>query len=273
MIARKVSIALPVLRFMYSVKVEIPRFMTAFERVVLTMVDRFTRADRFLDATVPELFDKVLEAKGVREFATAALDELLSPGVAALATRNHDVSSEDLRLDDLAVTEAGQRYLKTLRLGGSTRTSRRVAAYDLATGVLLDGSVALSEHAGAMHSVTHDVFRTIAPPQDAVCAATLADSPSGSRIDTVRLETPEPERLFRMVQATFGIRGGKPALFSVRGIDRADTDRLREFLEERMASVPLGDIFGGTEKDGEPRQAACSISRFRSRRGRHGKRG
>ena len=273
MIARKVSIALPVLRFMYSVTTEIPRFMTAFECIVLTMVDRFTHADRFQDATVPELFDKVLGAQGVTDFAASALEELLSPGVAALVTRNHNVSSARLRLDDLAVTEAGQRYLRTMRLGGTTSTGRRVAAYDLATGVLLDGRVALVEHAGTAYSVAHDAFKQIAPLQDAVCAATLSDSPRGTWIENVHLETPEPERLFRMVQATFGIRGGNPTLFSVRGIDRADTDRLRVFLEGRMAGIPLGDIFGGTEKDGESRQAARSISRFKSRRGKHGKRG
>jgi len=269
---RKIEIALPVLRFTYSVTVEIPRFMTAFERLALVMVDRFAQAGRFQNATVPELFAKVLETKGVDSFVVAALDELLSPGVAALVTRNHGVSSENLRLDDLAVTEVGRRFLKDKRLGGETHVERRLAAYDLATGTLLDGRVAVVEHARAGHCVSHDVFRQVAPPQDAVCAATLANSPAGTRINGVRLETPEPDRLFRTVQATFGLKGGKPALFTVRGVDSADADRLRRFLQERMENVPVGDIFGGMEKEHAPSRADGFMPRFKSGRGKHGRR-
>lgn len=272
MVTRKTEIALPVLRFMYSLTFEIPRFMTAFERIILTMVDRFTGAGRFQDATVSGLFEKVLDVKGGEAFVVAALDELLSPGVAALATRNHNMPPANLRLDDLAVTEAGQRYLKNRRLGGATRTERWVAAYDLATGTLLDGRVTLSEGSGAWHRVDHTAFRQIAPPQDAVCAAALATSPKGTQIERVHLETPEPERLFRTVQATFGIRGGKPALFAVRGVDHTDTDRLRTFLEKRLADISVGEIFDGQEESRESSRIANTISRFKSRRGKHGRR-
>ena len=275
MTTRKIEVALPVLRFEYSLTLEIPRFMTALERIILVMVDRFAGAGRFQDATVPGLFEKVLDVKGGEAFVVAALDELLSPGVAALATRNHNVPSANLRLDDLAVTEAGQRYLKNRRLGGAARTERRVAAYDLATGTLLSGRVALSEGSGAGHRVDHAAFRQVAPPQDAVCAAALATSPKGTQIERVHLETPEPERVFRTVQATFGIRGGKPALFAVCGVDHTDTGRLCAFLEKRLADITVGEIFDGQEKEKsrESSRIADPISRFKSKRGKHGRRG
>ena len=269
MTTRKTEIALPVLRFEYSLTLEIPRFMTAFERTILMMVERFSRAGRFQEATIAGLFDKILGIGGVEAFVADALDELLSPGVAALATRNHDVPPASLRLEDLAVTEAGLKYLKSRRLGGETRTERRVAAYDLVTSTLLDGRVALSEGVLAGRRVDHSEFRQVAPPQDAVCAAALDASPKGTQVERVHLETPEPERLFRTVQATFGIKGGKPVLFAVRGVDHADTDRFRAFLDERLAGISVGDMFGDREDGHEPNRIASPISRFKPRRGQH----
>ncbi len=127
------NLRLPIACFDLRYVLSTPRKPSAFEGMIVYLIDYCQKQRRFLSDTVPNVFKNILQVNDVDFFVEPAIEELFSASINVLHTSNYNVSRTECPISDIEITEVGQRLLREGRLPSAPHTQRQKLYYNFIT--------------------------------------------------------------------------------------------------------------------------------------------
>ena len=141
-----INLRLPVASFDLNYILSTPRKPSAFEGMIVYLVDYCQRQKKFLNDTIPNVFKSILQVNDVDFFVEPAIMELFSSSLDVLRTSNYNVPRPECPIRDIEITSVGQRLLREGKLPSAPRRLHETLFYNCITGKIEDKGSNLDEY-------------------------------------------------------------------------------------------------------------------------------
>jgi hypothetical protein len=229
----KVSVGLPILRLECEAEITIRGEPTAFERMVLKLVERFEEDPEYNHLPLFALFRDFLGVADPDRLLAATVNDLVS--IDLLTCRQETREVREMSVADLGITARGRQVLANRMLPFRAQCHDRTFYYDpVGSGFLSQRQAQrLSQDAPQIH-IDATLFEDIWPEQ-AVRQGfeKLQEQRTIARLVVGNVRRRGLEMLWRNVQASIGLDGGR---FSVRFEDAAVGSYVRSLPDDSVAS-------------------------------------
>lgn len=161
-VLEKIRVAFPVLKFQVTITHSTPRIPTAFERIVLVLCDRLGNHPRFKTLTLAQVFEDFLCVADPIPLVRPTLESLIQ--LKLITCRVELRHFEQICLEDLALTNQGQKVLRDNLLPGRSRTHQEEFVFDpVRNEVLSDADASGCCADGLGEKLNIEVFKGVFP--------------------------------------------------------------------------------------------------------------
>ena len=123
-----------------------PRKPSAFEAMIVYLVNYCQTEKKYLSDTVPNVFKSILQVNDVEIFIEPAIEELFSASIDVFRTGNYNVPRPECPIRDIEITDVGRRLLREEKLPSAPHRRRQKLFYNFITGMLEAKGDSLDEY-------------------------------------------------------------------------------------------------------------------------------